>query len=105
MFNVISLDKSIHVCDYFIMSMSKEHITVEWFTPAQAAAHSHGIANRITFLRWAREGLIEAIELPNGRWKISRTAVDALLTPATPAGGIPVGELEGQTELELRVAQ
>lgn len=38
--------------------------------------------------RWAREGMIDAIRLPGGQYRIPREAVEAILTnkTAVPAG-------------------
>ena len=65
------------------------HTSAEWLTPQEAAELSNGVASRATFHRWAVEGKITAIRLPNGWWRISREAIEQLLTPVTPEAEEP----------------
>jgi excisionase family DNA binding protein len=40
--------------------------------------------HRSTIVRWANEGIIKAVSLPNGRYKFRREDIEAILT-GTPA--------------------
>lgn len=73
------------------MNVSKMHDQIEWLSPKQAADSSGSAASEASFRRWAQRGLIEAIQLPNGHWRISKAAVEELLepVPATPVDGVP----------------
>ena len=73
------------------MSMSNEHRTdtAEWVSPYEAARLLGGAVSRGTLHRWAQEGKLTAIRLPNGWVRISRKAVEDLLTPVTPEDNSP----------------
>ena len=61
----------------------------EWISPYEAARLMGGAVSRVTLHRWAVEGKITAIRLPNGWWRISREAIEQLLTPVTPEAEEP----------------
>ena len=71
--------------------MSNEHKTDEtkWVSPYEAARLMGGAVSRVTLHRWAVEGKITAIRLPNGWWRISREAIEQLLTPVAPEAEEP----------------
>ena len=54
-------------------------------TPAEVADELR--IDTDSLARWAREGRIEAITLPNGHRRYRRSVVDAILAGSTPAPG------------------
>lgn len=64
------------------MTLRKTNELPDWLTPPEAERLSGGIATGAAFRDWARQGLIDAVRLPNGRYKISRTALESMLKTA-----------------------
>ena len=73
------------------MDIPKENMRSgsEWISPYEAARLMGGAVSRVTLHRWAVEGKITAIRLPNGWWRISREAIEQLLTPVAPEAEEP----------------
>ena len=66
------------------MDERKTYEQQEWISPYRAAQITGGSVHRSTIAAWAEEGLIEAIRLPNGYYRVSRKAVEAFMTPIKP---------------------
>ena len=67
------------------MNMTTTPEAATWITPQAAAELSEGLASRPTFQKWAEEGKISAIQLPNGWWRIERRAVEEMVGARRPA--------------------
>ncbi|MGV0395949.1 helix-turn-helix domain-containing protein [Corynebacterium uberis] len=54
----------------------------DWYTPGEAAAIIPGASTRAV-IAWAKRGdLPGCLKLPNGRWQISASAIEAMLRGA-----------------------
>ncbi len=74
------------------MRLRKTYEESEWLTPPEAERLSGGIATGAAFRDWARQGLIDAVRLPNGRYKISRSAIESMLKTAEPEESLSFGD-------------
>lgn len=71
------------------MDLRKTHDIKHLLTPDEAARFS-GVASARTFSKWARDGQIAHIKLPNGRVRFRREDIEEMMIPvvAESEGGV-----------------
>ena len=69
----------------YLESMDMQKTQFQTLMTAREVSENTGIASERTVLRWAREGKVAHVKLPNGRVMFRPEDVEVILVPVSPS--------------------